>query len=137
MNIIQEGFVISIEIFAWNSTHLYGQHSLWWQVWNHEKNYPYHTLKSSRCWTFISNSSENLLSRAPPRFGKQDKPLVSAAFTVVRTHCKRWRAMGYLFSVMIRINGHYNYIFHENYWTTKYTHVFWPLDNTSLLFFNL
>jgi hypothetical protein len=37
--------------------------------------------------------------------------------------------------MMIRIDGHNYYTFHENYYLTKYTHVMRLLDNTNLLFF--
>jgi hypothetical protein len=37
-------------------------------------------------WSVIGWVTKNLLSRAPPCFGKHGKPLVPAAFAVVSTH---------------------------------------------------
>jgi hypothetical protein len=37
-------------------------------------------------WSVMRWVNKNLLSRAPPCFGRHVKPLVSAAFTIVGTH---------------------------------------------------
>jgi hypothetical protein len=39
-----------------------------------------------QCWSVIGWVTKNLLSQAPPCFGRHVKPLVPAAFAVVSTH---------------------------------------------------
>jgi hypothetical protein len=46
-------------------------------------------------WSVIGWVTKNLLSRAPPCFGRHVKPLVPAAFAVVSTNPKWARVVGY------------------------------------------
>jgi hypothetical protein len=46
-------------------------------------------------WSVIGRVTKNLLSRAPPCFGRHVKPLVPAAFAVVSTHQPALGLRGY------------------------------------------
>jgi hypothetical protein len=52
-------------------------------------------------WSVIGWVTENLLSRAPPCFGKHDKPVVLAVFAVVCTHQSILELRGGLWPVLL------------------------------------
>jgi hypothetical protein len=52
-------------------------------------------VKVKRIWSAIGWVTKNLLSRAPPCFGRHVKPLVPAAFAVVSTHQSALGQRGY------------------------------------------
>jgi hypothetical protein len=55
-------------------------------------------------WSVIGWVTKNLLLRAPPCFGRHVKPLVPAAFTVVRTHQPALGPRGVLWPVLLICN---------------------------------
>jgi hypothetical protein len=55
-------------------------------------------------WSVIGWVTENLLSRAPPCFGRHVKPLVPAAFAVVSTHQPALGPRGGLWPVLLMCN---------------------------------
>jgi hypothetical protein len=52
-------------------------------------------------WSVMRWVTENLLFRAPPRFGRHVKPLVPAAYTVVSTHQSALGPRGGLWPVLL------------------------------------
>jgi hypothetical protein len=52
-------------------------------------------------WSVIARVTKNLLSRAPPCFGRHVKPLVPAAFAVVSTHQPASDTRGGLWLVLL------------------------------------
>jgi hypothetical protein len=57
--------------------------------------------KVKQLGSFIGWMTKNLLSQAPPCFGRQIKPLVPAAFTVVSTHQQALSLRGELWPVVL------------------------------------
>jgi hypothetical protein len=57
-----------------------------------------------QCWSVIGWVIKNLLSRAPPCFGRHVKPLVPAAFAVVSTHQPALGPRGGLWPVLLMCN---------------------------------
>jgi hypothetical protein len=60
--------------------------------------------KLSKRWSVIEWLTKNLLSRAPPCFGRHVKSLVPAAFAVVSTHQPVLGPRGGLWPVLLMCN---------------------------------
>jgi hypothetical protein len=56
-------------------------------------------------WSVIGWVTKNLLSRAPPCFGRHVKPLVPAVFAVVSTHQSALSPRGGLWPVLLVYNS--------------------------------
>jgi hypothetical protein len=55
-------------------------------------------------WSVIRRVTKNVLSRAPPCFGRHVKPLIPAAFAVVSTHQPALGPRGGLWPVLLMCN---------------------------------
>jgi hypothetical protein len=55
-------------------------------------------------WSVIGYVTKNLLSRAPPCFGRHVKPFVPAAFAVVSTHQSALGPHGGLYPILVMCN---------------------------------
>jgi hypothetical protein len=61
-------------------------------------------VEAKQRWSIFGSVTKNLLSRAPPCFGRHVKPLVPAAFAVVSNHQSALGSRGGLLSVLLMCN---------------------------------